>query len=178
MANVCSILYCFASNCFFTKTTTSLPFSFFFLMRKLSLISRLIRLRSTAFVMFLFDTASPSLAKFLLLSIAKNKKNLSLERLWDENAAVKSFEHLSLLRNRKRSANEVADIGIDVLCREALSSFFSPCLYYLSSCTALHSRTKAVVSFAFKFAWLIRLFHSQNLICCGTFKRALMLLLQ
>ena len=87
----------FVSNCFFTNTTTSLPFSLFFCERKLSLIMRFIRFLSTALDTFFFGTASPSRAILVLFFIAKNKKNLSLDRLLDEKAAAYSSGFLSLL---------------------------------------------------------------------------------
>ena len=87
----------FVSNCFFTNTTTSLPSSLFFCERKLSLIMRFIRFLSTALDTFFFGTASPSRAILVLFFIAKNKKNLSLDRLLDEKTASYSPGFLSLL---------------------------------------------------------------------------------
>ena len=87
----------FVSNCFFTNTTTSLPFSLFFCERKLSLIMRFIRFLSTALDTFFFGTASPSRAILVSFFIAKNKKNLSLDRLLDEKTAAYSSGFLSLL---------------------------------------------------------------------------------
>ena len=75
----------FVSNCFFTNTTTSLPFSLFFCERKLSLIMRFIRFLSTALDTFFFGTASPSRAMLVLFFIAKNNiiQSSSLEYFKD-----------------------------------------------------------------------------------------------
>jgi len=60
------------------------------------------------------------------LWIAKNKKNLSLERFRDKKTAAKSLEHLSLLENRKHFVNEVADIGLIIIMpRGAFFLFFA-----------------------------------------------------
>ena len=95
--SICPILSCFTSTCFFTNTTTSLPFNLPFCIRKLSLINLFIRFRSTAPEMFFFGTASPSRAKLVLLFIAKNKKKLSLDRLREEKTAANSSGRFNLL---------------------------------------------------------------------------------
>jgi hypothetical protein len=58
---------------------------------------RFIRFLSTALDIFFFGTASPSRAILMLFFIAKNKKNLSLDRLFDEKTAAYSSGFLSLL---------------------------------------------------------------------------------
>ncbi len=100
----------------------SLPSSSFFLNRKLSLITRFNRLRSTDLGMCFFGTAKPSRACLLPLSLAINKSDLSLDRDREENTSLNSSGFVSLFPVRKRFPKEFT-----LYNKTMLKAFF--CLY-------------------------------------------------
>ncbi len=158
LVKIDSILLLLMSRLFLTTTTISFPESFFCFNRKLSLIILFNLFLATALRICFFGTAKPRRANSKPLLFAKNKKDLSLERRFEEKTCLYSSGFLNLLSGLNLFPKEGTYRLL--LGRKFFSSFRSSGFYNCSSGTSLHTSTKTVVSFSFQITGLKSSFHN------------------
>lgn len=139
-------------------TTRSSPTSSSRCCLKLSLITRLIRFRSTARRLFFFDTANPKRASSRPLGTARTKKNLSTDR----RPSLKTRRYSSGFNNLRQRGNGYPCLLGKGRVSECQSgpSLCAARLEHLASVARGHACTETVGTRLFQIAGLKRSLHS------------------